>query len=646
MSRRHVWAAAAIYLVLAVAATWPLAEGLARDVAWNLGDPLLNMWIMAWDVEQLKAILGGDVGRLAHFFDANIFYPTHLTLAYSEHLFPQALQFLPVYALTGNPILAYNLVYLSTFVLSGVGAYLLVRELTGSWRAAFLGGLLFAFAPYRIAQAGHIQVLSSQWMPLALYGFTRYLKTRRSRPLAGGAAALVLQALSCNYFLMYFTPFAVAYVIWEIARRRLWRARRMWIELAVAGAASLAVLVPFLAPYVSARDQFDMTRGREEVQAFSADVYSYFTAPPAQHVWGTRLQTYPHAEGELFPGAVPAALGLLAFIVWGVRAWRAGGQVAPRNRPLATLLGLVAASCLAITVVTIVQGRLAIDLMVATLRVRDIGRVLLFIVAAVASAAAVSPRARARIRALATVEGFFCAAIAAAWWLSLGPAPRVFGRTLDLPSPYAFLYDAVPGFDGMRVPARYAMVLSLMLAVAAAMAMARVLERRHGTIVLAALTAVFFIEAHASPFFVNFPGAATDRPAPELRVYPPSQAPAIYRTFARLPGNTVLLEMPLGDPNWDVRSVYYSMVHWRPLVNGYSGFFPRGYISLGLALADAARNDAVATHALRDSGATHLLLHEQAYPEAEVEQFLRWLNGTGARQIARDGTDALYGVNR
>ena len=76
-----VWAAAALYLAAAVFVTWPLSAGLASDVPSDLGDPLLNMWILAWDVEQIKAILGGDLSRIGRFFDANIFYPAPLTLA-------------------------------------------------------------------------------------------------------------------------------------------------------------------------------------------------------------------------------------------------------------------------------------------------------------------------------------------------------------------------------------------------------------------------------------------------------------------------------------------------------------------------------------------------------------------------------------
>jgi len=125
MPVRHAWQALAAYIVLSLAVTWPLALGLGRDVAWDLGDSVLNMWILAWDGEQIRRALTGDLSRLAAFFDANVFHPAPRALAYSEHLIPQAIQILPVYLITGNPILCYNLLFLSTFVLSGLGMYLL-----------------------------------------------------------------------------------------------------------------------------------------------------------------------------------------------------------------------------------------------------------------------------------------------------------------------------------------------------------------------------------------------------------------------------------------------------------------------------------------------------------------------------------------
>src|SRR3954469_17999050 len=196
---------AVFYSIAAVATTWPLAAVVTHQVAGDASDTLFNCWVLQWTSGQVMRALHGDLSALRHYWDGNIFYPASLTLAYSNHLTPQMLQALPVLASTGNIVLAYNLLFLATIVLSGLGMYLLVRELTGEPYAAFLAGLAFAFAPYRLDQYEHLEVLSSQWMPFAFFGLRRFFTTRRLRPLWGGAAALVAQGLSCGYYLVYFT---------------------------------------------------------------------------------------------------------------------------------------------------------------------------------------------------------------------------------------------------------------------------------------------------------------------------------------------------------------------------------------------------------------------------------------------------------
>ena len=75
-------------------------RALRRDIPWDLGDSVLNCWILQWGADHWLRFLGGDLGAFRGYFNANIFYPEPLTLAYSEHLTAQVLQILPVYALT------------------------------------------------------------------------------------------------------------------------------------------------------------------------------------------------------------------------------------------------------------------------------------------------------------------------------------------------------------------------------------------------------------------------------------------------------------------------------------------------------------------------------------------------------------------
>jgi hypothetical protein len=662
-SRRvpHASHALAAYLVIALAATWPLAAGLGRDVAFDLGDSVLNMWILAWDCEQLLAILGGDFARVRTFFDGNIFHPAPLTLAYSEHLFAQAVQVLPIYAATKNPILCYNLLFLSTFVLSGFGTFLLVRDLTGNRFAAFVAGLLFAFAPYRLPQASHLQVLSSQWMPFALYGVRRYAVSGRLKPLLWGAIALVAQNLSCGYYLLYFMPLAAAYLAWEIVARRMWKNPRTWLHVSAAGLLVAALTVPFLVPYAEVRQRFDMARTMTEVIQLSADVYSYATAFPDQPLWGDRMRAFPKQEGELFPGLVPVILAVAGLILLRLRPEEAAeggpsetpteaggdrGTAEVLRRAAVALLAAATAAHVIVAVAAMLLRRISLDAGLFELRVSNITQV--FVRAAVAWALVLwlSPRTRARTAIFLRDRGFFVVALIGALWLSLGPMPQTLGRPLDLAAPYRWLYETVPGFEGVRVPARFAMIVALMLALLGGYGAAALGVRGVGRVAVSLMAAAFLLEGTMVPFLVNGVTPPADFNAPEPRLYRPSRAPRVYVEAARHLNGGVLVELPLGEPDFDLRAMFYSTVHWRPILNGYSGFYPPHYGQLALALNDVPRHPDLSLDAMHAAGATHALVHEGAYRGGQGEETTRALRSLGSQELYRDGSDVLLALPR
>ncbi|HKB54126.1 MAG TPA: hypothetical protein VKD22_09005, partial [Ramlibacter sp.] len=343
------WFVTVLFIVLTIATTWPLASVMTTNIAWDLGDPVFNCWIMMWTGGQVLRFLKGDWAALADYWNGNIFYPERLTIAYSEHLTPQMLQILPLYAVTGNMVLCYNVLFVSAIVLCGLGMYLLVRELTGQPVAAFVAGVAFALAPYRVDQFAHLQVMSSQWMPLALYGFRRYFVSGRTRALVGAAAALVVQVLSCFYYLFFFVPFAAAYCVYEMIAQNRWRSRRAWTQLTVAALVSLLVIAPFLMPYVRVRSIANMgVRSLTEVEAFSADTWALATASENLTFWGPKLQTFPRAEGSGFPGLTILLLGLIGAGVVVTRAAARARATRPRGgvtwrTPATVMLGMIGA---------------------------------------------------------------------------------------------------------------------------------------------------------------------------------------------------------------------------------------------------------------------------------------------------------------
>ena len=247
---REAVAVVAAFVGLTVVRTFPLVLNLRASLPADLGDPLLNAWILAWDADRLR-------GGLRGLWDAPIFFPYPKTLGYSEHLLGIAVFTAPLQWLTANPLLVYNLAFLASYALAGVGMYLLVRSLTGRRDAAFVAGAAFAFGPFRDGQIAHLQMLMSGWMPIALWALHRYFASGRRWALGAFVVTFLIQGLSNGYFLYFFSvPVALVlgHGLWKTCRSRIrhqaaagswtmprqWEIQRTWLNSARAAVRSPA----------------------------------------------------------------------------------------------------------------------------------------------------------------------------------------------------------------------------------------------------------------------------------------------------------------------------------------------------------------------------------------------------------------------
>lgn len=638
------------YTVLAVVFTWPLARGMSRDVPGDLGDSLLNMWILAWGAEQVPRLLTGAIGWDA-YWQGNIFHPEPYSLALSEHLFAQVLQIGPIYALTGNIILCYNLLFLSTFAISAIGAYLLVRDLTGDWRAAVVAGLVYGFLPYRISQVPHLQVMSSQWMPLALWGLHRFIVYRSARALPGGTLALVLQNWSCGYYVLYFAPFVPLFAVdqlWRAGRLRDWRA---WAALTGAGVVTLGLTLPFLLPYLEVQHLYAFERPLAEVLGFSATTWSYVTAAEPIHLWGRVLRYNPRAEGETFLGVAAPILALLA--IGGALA-DARGAALTRPALSGWRRGLAGFLTLAFAALGLAWLRMVLaggfNVRLAGLTVRASAPLRLFVQTLVVLVVLVilSPRWREGARRWLTQPATASVGLLLlAVWLSLGPAPPTAPYGASGYGLYALLYDHVPGFTGLRVPARYAMIAGVFLAVAAGHGAARLARRSWGPAALVVASALIVADGAAMPLPMNQTWASNEA-TPPPGVFPASSLPRLYQDVRALPDDAVVAEFPFGDPAWEIRAVYYAGAHGKRVLNGYSGAFPPAYRRRVAALGRFQQDGDLAWQTLVEAGTTHVVVHRPAFANPDDGRALvGWLQNRGARVVASyDEGDLLFAVGR
>ena len=297
--------ALALFVLLSAVWTWPLPRYLTTRLPHDAWDPVLNTYLLRWNA--------GHVPFTPEWWNPPFFFPMRGALALSEHLAGISVIGTPVQLLGGGAVLAYNVCFLASFALSAWFAFLLVRRLTGSAAAALCAGIAYGFAPFRAAQLAHLQVLTSQWLPLLLLAMHAYLEDGRRRWLVVAAAAWLLQGLSNGYYLL-FAPVLIG--LW-LAWFPRWRTgtRRALVLAGTLGAASV-LFVPLLLQYKEVHAALGLGRRAAEISRFSATAGSFLNAPPQLAFWEPRDV---HAgEAFLFPGvtvvlviAVAAARSIL-----------------------------------------------------------------------------------------------------------------------------------------------------------------------------------------------------------------------------------------------------------------------------------------------------------------------------------------------
>ncbi len=297
-----------LFALLSLTMTYPLLLHLGDHVPADLGDPLYNIWVLAWNVHKLSTGLGG-------LWDANIFYPHHGTLLYADSLLGLSLLASPLLAL-GIPLVpAYNILFLMSFFLAALGMYSLVAHLTKSKAAAVLAGLIFAFFPYRFAHISHLELLYMAWMPLCFLFLHKFFERPSYRRLFIAGFFFVLQAASCAYYGVYLALFAGLFVLFFAWRTGLLVKGSFWWKAGLLAISILIALFPIFYPYIKVHKQMLFVRSLGAVEHYSARLRDYLAVPPWNAVWG-RLMGSPGAqEWQLYPGMIPVFLAAALFVL-------------------------------------------------------------------------------------------------------------------------------------------------------------------------------------------------------------------------------------------------------------------------------------------------------------------------------------------
>src|SRR6185436_222603 len=307
--RASMWRPALLYVALTILFAYPLSIDPAGRLLNASPDTLLMAWMLKWDTHAFTH-------RPLSIFEANIYYPHHDTLAYSENLIGSAVFAAPIFWLTDNTVLAFNLVALSSCVLCGIGAWLLARRLGISQIGATLAGLIFAFSPPRFLRLGQLHLTTIQWIPFALAFLHAYLDGGRKSHLRIAIAFFTLQALTTGHGAVYLLVAMAGLVAYRVGLGEPIALIRRLRDVGLTGVLLLVPAVLIVLPY--RRVQVEMGLRRTLVDWPSP--FGSLLASPA-HLHARVLSLFPDARinetasAYLFPGYIPLLLAIAAVVL-------------------------------------------------------------------------------------------------------------------------------------------------------------------------------------------------------------------------------------------------------------------------------------------------------------------------------------------
>ncbi len=555
-----------LHCALAIFYTWPLllnfgGSGLTPGAI--VEDRDQNLWNLWWVKTALLDL------HTNPFQTDQMYWPTGVSLQFHTLNPFNGLISIPFQPFVALPVI-YNGIVLFSFILTGWGAFLLLRYLLAALpsgepvaerartAAAAVGSSIFAYSAYHLAtQRGLLQLISLEWVPFALWALLRAVHAAPRwtdwaafgrwllRYAVPAALFLVLVALVDWYYVMYTLLFTGFYGLYLLGRELLRHARSSGagssaaarlrplepaVRIGIVVGLFVVAVAPLLLPmFAELRTATYMRPAPGVAVENSADLVAFFAPPRIHQLWG-RLSAFrlhwPFGANtyEVYLGYSTLALAGLGL------GWRRPHPPTPSP-----------------------EGR-----------GEDV-RPFLPPSSSEECRGTPSNNSELRIQNSELVplpsRGFWAGAAVIFFVLALGPQLQVNGvpQAWAQPMPYT-LIERIPGLNISRSPDRFAMPLMLCLSVLAGYGVLRLvaaLAGRGGRGAVGALTAGLLALMALEVWPV---------PVPQL----PAPIPAFYRQLGQDPSDYAILELPREDGYWQgAFRMYFQTAHHKRIFSGY-----------------------------------------------------------------------------
>lgn len=251
-----------VYLSIAILYTWPLVINFRSMVYAQPGDAfatIYNFWKLP-------------------FSDISLSFPNQ----------PIFLAIVRLARYFFSEIVTYNLFILSSFLLTAIAGYVLIGKLIKNNFIAFLGGLIFMLAPFRIAQS--MQHINFSDLSVVLFFIYFLIKIREEKNWFNGIGVFLFYLLITLINYQYGFIAMIIYLIYLIANfifvDKKYRYNFLYSILAILGAITIIlifnknIVYDLLLLSQGQQTNFVTVRSFDELSTYSAKWFYYFLPSP------------------------------------------------------------------------------------------------------------------------------------------------------------------------------------------------------------------------------------------------------------------------------------------------------------------------------------------------------------------------------
>lgn len=306
--RHDTLIAIALYTLLTLVYFAPLLGSFGSQIIGPPEDNMGGYWNLWYSNEM---VVRGDESLT---FTEMLYYPEGTSMYYFAWSFYNFAVSIVLW-LFMSPAAVFNIIILHSYPLAGLGAFLLIRKITGNSLVAIVGGFLYAFSPHHFARSLHHGNLNAiQFMPFFVLYFMNSIREGGRLNLALATVFFFLNSMcDWNYMIIagYFIFFGYVYLA---LKRHQWILKDYLVKSSIVVGSTLLVSSPWLWQMMKlGLSTTDVDGGG--LNTFVIDFIGLFV--PGVHHWGGQGQVIGEINASYTGNAWEAAsyLGLAGLVL-------------------------------------------------------------------------------------------------------------------------------------------------------------------------------------------------------------------------------------------------------------------------------------------------------------------------------------------